>query len=109
MGGNLGRFVMVLMFLLGLLFFGRFREFSVVCGIMLAVVCMMLIACCSVVVVLIILMMRFLKTMAPAVVWGIHPFVVGVVVCCLPVVVSVSSSSMYTITGWWSDLRFRYL
>ena len=50
-------------------------------------------------------MMRFLNRMAPAIVFGIHPLVVVVVACRFPVVVSVSSSSMYTITGWWSDLR----
>lgn len=96
--------VMVRMFLFYSLFFGRFRELRVVCGIMLAVCCMLLIACCSVVVVRIIVMARFLKTMAPASFLGIHPFVVVVVECCLLVLVVSSSSSMYKITGWWSDL-----
>ena len=75
------------------------------CGVVFAVVWILLIASCSVKVVLSMSIMRFLKMMAPAAVRGIHPFVVGVVACCLLVVVSVSSSSMYTITGWWSELR----
>ena len=96
--------VMVRMFLLHPLVSGLFRELRMVCGIMLAVCCMLLIACCSVVVASIIFMVRFLKTMAPASVLGIHPFVVVVVECCLLVLVVSSSSSMYRITGWWSGL-----
>ena len=76
------------------------REFSVVCGILLAIVCMLLIACWSVVVVFSIEVMRFLKMMALAIDCGIHPFVVVVVACRFSVVVSVSSSSMYAIIGW---------
>ena len=77
----------------------------VVCGVVLAVVWILLIASCSVGVLQSVSIMRFLKMMAPAMVFGIHPFVVSVVSCRLLVVVSVSSSSMYTITGEWSDLR----
>ena len=92
--------LIVRMSLLYLLFCGRLRVLSVVCGVLLAIVCMLLIACCSVVVVLIIDVILFLKMMAPAIDCGIHPFVVVVVACLFAVVVSVVSSSMYAMIGW---------
>ena len=60
-----------------------------VCGIVFAVAWILLIASCRFAVVLSMLVTRFLKSMAQTMVLGIHPFVVGVVACCLPVVVCV--------------------
>ena len=70
-----------------------------VCGIVLAVCCMLIMACWRVVVLEIICIVRFLYMMAPAMVLGIHPFVDGVVECCLVVLVVSSSSSMCRMTG----------
>ena len=97
--------LIVRMSLLYLSFFGRLRELIVVCGMLLAIACMLLIACCSVVLVFIIDVILFLKMMAPAIDCGTHPFVVVVVACFFAVVMSVLSSSIYAMIGWWSDSR----